>query len=60
MLKCRFGLCLKYVSIYARRSIDIEMPVGIIEHKYELRCLNHKLRNWKTFGFIPPDSYLDS
>ena len=46
MLKCRFGLCLKYVSIYARRSLDIEMPVGIIEHKYELRY-------WKTFGFIP-------
>jgi hypothetical protein len=52
MLKCRLGLCLKYVSIYARRSIDIETPMGIIEHKYELRCWNHKLRNWKTFGFI--------
>ena len=46
MLKCRFGLCLKYVSIYARWSIDIELPIGIIEHKFELRY-------WKIEDFIP-------
>jgi hypothetical protein len=43
MLKCRFGLCLKYDSICERRSIDIALPIGIIEHKYELRCWNQEL-----------------
>jgi hypothetical protein len=46
MLKCRFVLCLKYVSIYARWSIDIDLPIGIIEHKFELR-------NGKIKDFIP-------